>query len=77
MTISTTDTRIADVEIIPINAYYVHQERSAIVSRAGITETLVKISLENGLVGWGEDPLRRLRWNFIGAECYAAHPDWA
>jgi|TARA_B110000908_G_scaffold19023_1_gene21350 glucarate dehydratase len=54
MTISTTDTRIADVEIIPINAYYVHQERSAIVSRAGITETLVKISLENGLVGWGE-----------------------
>lgn len=48
------DTRIAEMEVIPINAYYAHLERSAIVSRAGITETLVKITLENGLVGWGE-----------------------
>lgn len=48
------DTRIAEMETIPINAYYTHQERSAIVSRAGITEVLVKITLENGMIGWGE-----------------------
>jgi len=49
-----SDTRIAEIELIPVNVYYSHRERSAIVSRAGITETLVKITLENGLVGWGE-----------------------
>lgn len=54
MTGTNHKTRIADMQLIPINAYYTHQERSAIVSRAGITEVLVKITLENGLVGWGE-----------------------
>ena len=42
------------MEVIPINVYYTHRERSAVVSRPGITETLIKITLENGLVGWGE-----------------------
>ncbi|MCJ8323425.1 MAG: mandelate racemase/muconate lactonizing enzyme family protein [Rhizobiales bacterium] len=54
MTSTSHQTRIADMEILPINAYYTHRERSAIVSRPGITETLIKITLENGLIGWGE-----------------------
>ncbi|MGH1482509.1 MAG: mandelate racemase/muconate lactonizing enzyme family protein [Geminicoccales bacterium] len=54
MTAEGQKTRIAAMEVIPINAYYTHRERSAVVSRPGITETLVKITLENGLVGWGE-----------------------
>ncbi len=48
------NTRIAGIELLPVNIHYAHQEKSAIVSRPGITETLVKITLENGLVGWGE-----------------------
>ncbi|MCP4307546.1 MAG: mandelate racemase/muconate lactonizing enzyme family protein [bacterium] len=48
------DTRIAEMDVIPVNMYYTHRERSAIVSRPGITETLVKVTLENGMVGWGE-----------------------
>lgn len=54
MTSTRHRTRIVEMEIIPINAYYKHLERSAIVSRPGITETLIKITLENGLIGWGE-----------------------
>jgi glucarate dehydratase len=54
MTAGPQDTRIAEMKVIPVNVNYTHRERSANVSRPGITETLVKITLENGLVGWGE-----------------------
>lgn len=54
MTVKRQDTRIAEMEMIPVNVYYKHRERSAIVSRPGITQTLVRITLENGLIGWGE-----------------------
>lgn len=54
MTGSHQDTRVAEMEIIPVNAYYTHREVSAVVSRPGITETLVRITLENGMTGWGE-----------------------
>ncbi|MBG6176601.1 glucarate dehydratase [Labrenzia sp. EL_208] len=54
MTAAPNDTRIAEIELIPVNIHYAHREKSAIVSRSGITETLVKVTLENGLVGWGE-----------------------
>lgn len=48
------DTRVAEIEAIPVNVDYLHQEISSIVSRSGVTQTLVKVSLENGLIGWGE-----------------------
>lgn len=54
MTTKNHDIRIAEMEVIPVNIYYTHQERSSVVSRSGITEMLVKITLENGMVGWGE-----------------------
>ncbi|MCP4307905.1 MAG: hypothetical protein GY788_24155, partial [bacterium] len=54
MSSRSDDTRIAEMDVIPVNMYYTHRERSAIVSRPGITETLVKVTLENGMVGWGE-----------------------
>ncbi|MEP1576056.1 hypothetical protein [Roseibium album] len=54
MTTVLNNRRIAELELIPVNIHYAYREKSAIVSRSGITETLVKVTLENGLVGWGE-----------------------
>lgn len=54
MTSRRDDSRIAEISVIPVNVKYTHREVSSIVSRAGITEVLVKVTLENGLVGWGE-----------------------
>lgn len=89
MTMTKGDTRIAEIELLPVNVLYTHREKSAIVSRAGITETLVKITLENGLVGWGEatrcadmgtiySALKAMRPFFIGRDVFedeAVHRD--
>jgi L-alanine-DL-glutamate epimerase-like enolase superfamily enzyme len=46
--------RIATVEIVPVNARYKHPEVSALTARRGITEILVRLTTDEGLVGWGE-----------------------
>lgn len=46
--------KISKIESWPINSPFQHEERSALVARAGLTELIVKITADNGLVGWGE-----------------------
>jgi len=46
--------RIATVETIPVSVPYTHREVSAQVARDGVSDVLVKLTTEDGLVGWGE-----------------------
>ena len=46
--------RIARVETIPVSVPYTHREVSAQVARDGVSDVLVKVTTEEGLVGWGE-----------------------
>jgi len=48
--------RIAKLESYLVNAKYVTPEVSAITSRDGITQTIVKLTTDDGIVGWGESP---------------------
>jgi glucarate dehydratase len=46
--------KIASVEPIIVSVPYRHREISTRVQRDGVTDVLVKISTDTGLVGWGE-----------------------
>lgn len=46
--------KIAKLEAWPVRIAYRHDERSALVDRGGITDVLVKLTTDDGLVGWGE-----------------------
>jgi L-alanine-DL-glutamate epimerase-like enolase superfamily enzyme len=46
--------RIAAVEIVPVRVPYRHAEVSSLVARGGVTDVIVKLTADNGLVGWGE-----------------------
>lgn len=46
--------RVANIETFPVNALYTHPEISALTARRGITEVIVKVTTDDGLVGWGE-----------------------
>jgi len=46
--------RIASVETIPVSVPYRHREVSSIVARDGVSDVLVKLTTDDGLVGWGE-----------------------
>ena len=48
--------KIDKIEVIPVSVPYKHDEISSRVSRSGITEIIVKISTDSGIVGWGESP---------------------
>ena len=48
--------KIDRIDIFPVSVPYKHDEISSRVSRSGITEIIVKISTDNGLIGWGESP---------------------
>jgi L-alanine-DL-glutamate epimerase-like enolase superfamily enzyme len=45
---------VALVEPIVVNVAYRHRELSSIVARDGVTDVLVRITTDDGLVGWGE-----------------------
>ncbi len=45
---------VALVEPIVVNVPYRHREVSSIVARDGVTDILVRITTDDGLVGWGE-----------------------
>jgi L-Ala-D/L-Glu epimerase len=45
---------VALVEPIVVNVPYSHREVSSIVARDGVTDILVKVTTDDGLVGWGE-----------------------
>jgi len=46
--------RIASFETIPVSVPYRHREVSSIVARDGVSDVLVKLTTDDGLVGWGE-----------------------
>ena len=46
--------RIASLETIPVSVPYRHREVSSQVARDGVSDVLVKLVTDDGLVGWGE-----------------------
>jgi L-Ala-D/L-Glu epimerase len=46
--------KIANVETIPVSVPYTHREVSSQVARDGVSDVLVKLTTDDGLVGWGE-----------------------
>ncbi len=46
--------KIRSVEPIIVSVPYRHREQSSRVQRDGVTDVLVKITTDDGLVGWGE-----------------------
>ena len=46
--------KIARVETIPVSVPYRHRELSSQVARDGVSDVLVKLTTDDGLVGWGE-----------------------
>jgi len=46
--------RIDRFETIPVSVPYTHREISSQVARDGVSDVLVKLTTDDGLVGWGE-----------------------
>jgi L-alanine-DL-glutamate epimerase-like enolase superfamily enzyme len=46
--------KVATVESTPVSVPYRHREISSQVARDGVSDVLVKLTTDDGLVGWGE-----------------------
>jgi L-Ala-D/L-Glu epimerase len=46
--------KVAHVETIPVSVPYKHRELSSLVARDGVSDVLVRVTADDGLVGWGE-----------------------
>ena len=46
--------KIVALQTIPVRIPYKHAEVSSLIDRSGIVDIVVKITTDNGLVGWGE-----------------------
>jgi L-alanine-DL-glutamate epimerase and related enzymes of enolase superfamily len=46
--------KIVKFESFPVSVGYSHAELSARVRRGGVSDVIVKLTTDNGLVGWGE-----------------------
>jgi L-Ala-D/L-Glu epimerase len=46
--------RVAAVEPVTVSVPYKRREVSAVVARDGVTDVLVRVTTDDGLVGWGE-----------------------
>lgn len=46
--------RIVKLETFPVSIPYTHKEISSRVQRGGVTDVIVKLTTDTGLVGWGE-----------------------
>jgi L-alanine-DL-glutamate epimerase-like enolase superfamily enzyme len=46
--------KIVSLEATPVSIPYRHAERSARVQRGGVSDVIVKLTTDDGLVGWGE-----------------------
>ena len=46
--------KVVKLETITVRVPYKRVESSSLINRGGITEVIVKITADNGLVGWGE-----------------------
>lgn len=54
MSSSSDGLKITGFDVYPASIAYSHVERSSRVNRAGVTDVIVKLTTESGLVGWGE-----------------------
>jgi len=46
--------KVARLETVPVSVPYTHREVSSQVARDGVSDVLVKVTTDDGLVGWGE-----------------------
>ncbi|MBV9522631.1 MAG: mandelate racemase/muconate lactonizing enzyme family protein [Alphaproteobacteria bacterium] len=46
--------KVARLETFPVRVPYKHTERSSLIARGGVTDVIVKLTMDDGLVGWGE-----------------------
>ena len=46
--------KVSKIEYWPVNIPYRYIEKSSLVSRTGVTDIIIKITTDNGLIGWGE-----------------------
>ncbi|MFO0966363.1 MAG: mandelate racemase/muconate lactonizing enzyme family protein [Gemmataceae bacterium] len=46
--------KIGAIDLIPVSIAYTHRETSAQVDRDGVTAVVVKVTSDDGRVGWGE-----------------------
>jgi len=46
--------KITKLEAFPISIRYTRTETSALIAREGVTDVIVKLTADNGLIGWGE-----------------------
>jgi L-Ala-D/L-Glu epimerase len=46
--------KIVKFESFPVRVPYRHVEQSSVIARGGVTDVIVKLTADNGLVGWGE-----------------------
>ena len=46
--------KIANLETFPVSVPYTHDEVSSIIARGGVSDVIVKLTTDEGLVGWGE-----------------------
>ncbi len=54
MAVSVGDMKIVSLEVFPASIAYSHVERSSRVNRSGVTDVVVRLTTDSGLVGWGE-----------------------
>jgi len=52
--ISVKDIKVVRLETFPASIAYSHVERSSRVNRSGVTDVVVKLTADDGAVGWGE-----------------------
>src|SRR5215475_14015252 len=46
--------KVVKLEAIPVRIAYKHVEASSLIARGGVADVLVKVTTEDGIVGWGE-----------------------
>jgi L-alanine-DL-glutamate epimerase-like enolase superfamily enzyme len=46
--------KIVELESFPVRVPYRHVEKSSVIARSGVTDVIVKLTADNGLIGWGE-----------------------
>ena len=46
--------KVVKLEAIPVRIPYKRVEASSLIARSGVADVLVKVTTEDGIVGWGE-----------------------
>ena len=46
--------KIAKIDLYPVSVPYKLIERSSRIYRSGVSDIIIKITTDNGIVGWGE-----------------------